>query len=388
MDVFPDNQRALRILIADDDDEIRSILQEFLGRHYACEAVSSAEGVLAALGREKFNLIISDITMEGMSGLNMIPHVLKRAPDTVIILISGVQSIESAIEALRVGAFDYITKPFDLQQVEVAVRRALNHQGLLEAKRHYESYLEEQIKQRTAELDHALDSVAEAYRATLRALIAALEMRDTDTHGHSERVVSFSLRLGREMGLDEERMRSLEFGALLHDIGKIGVPDMILRKPARLTEEEWIRMREHPMLGAQILRGIEFLKGAARVVAEHHERWDGTGYPLALCGAEIDLNARIFAVADAFDAITSDRVYRRGKPCAEALAELRKCAGRQFDPQVVAAAERVPCAEWEELRTRSQAATVERPQPRATQALFSQAFEGLRVRLALETERV
>src|SRR5918997_2125398 len=165
---------------------------------------------------------------------------------------------------------------------------------------------------------------------TLKALTAALETRDAETRGHSERVVSFTLRLGREMGLDAEETRSLEFGSLLHDIGKIGVPDAILRKPSRLTEEEWARMREHPLHGQRILRGIEFLEGAARVVAEHHERWDGSGYPLGLRGEEIDLGARIFAVADAFDAMTSDRFYRAGKPYEAAGEELELFAGRQF----------------------------------------------------------
>ncbi|PYS77252.1 MAG: hypothetical protein DMF66_10490, partial [Acidobacteria bacterium] len=179
------------------------------------------------------------------------------------------------------------------------------------------------------------------------------EARDSETHGHSERVVSFSLRLGRELRLDSEQLRALEFGSLLHDIGKIGVPDAILRKPSALTEEEWVRMREHPRHGQKILRGIGFLEGAARVVAQHHERWDGTGYPLGLRGEGIDLNARIFAVADAFDAMTSDRVYRKGRPYEAAAAELDGWAGRQFDPRVVAAFGRVPREEWEELRCES-----------------------------------
>ncbi|MFL6334167.1 MAG: HD-GYP domain-containing protein, partial [Pyrinomonadaceae bacterium] len=191
---------------------------------------------------------------------------------------------------------------------------------------------------------------------TLKALTAALETRDSETHGHSERVVNFSLRLGQELGLDAEQLRSLEFGSLLHDIGKIGVPDAILRKPAKLTEEEWVRMREHPLHGQKILCGIEFLEGAARVVAQHHEKWDGTGYPLGLRSTQIDLNARIFAVADAFDAITSDRVYRAGRSYAEALAELDAYAGRQFDPHVVEAFRRVPVEEWDAIRRRSLAA--------------------------------
>jgi HD-GYP domain-containing protein (c-di-GMP phosphodiesterase class II) len=157
------------------------------------------------------------------------------------------------------------------------------------------------------------------------------------------------LRLGREYGLDESQLKSLEFGSLLHDIGKIGVPDSILRKPAKLTEDEWVRMREHPLHGQQILRGIEFLEGAARVVAQHHEKWDGSGYPLGLKDNDIDLCARIFAVADAYDAMTSDRVYRRGKSYEMAAKELDDWAGRQFDPKVVEAFHRVPKSDWEEL---------------------------------------
>jgi HD-GYP domain-containing protein (c-di-GMP phosphodiesterase class II) len=148
-------------------------------------------------------------------------------------------------------------------------------------------------------------------------------------------------------------MKALEFGSLLHDIGKIGVPDSILRKPAKLTEEEWVCMREHPMHGQQILRGIEFLKGAARVVAQHHEQWDGSGYPLGLRDEEIDVCARIFSVADAFDAITSDRVYRRGKSYEAAAQELDDWAGRQFDPKVVKAFHRVLKKEWSDLRDES-----------------------------------
>jgi putative nucleotidyltransferase with HDIG domain len=342
-----------RLLIADDEPEIRSILQEFLCEDYDCHAVGSAEEALALLSATRFDLLITDINMEGMSGLELIPHVRRVAPETVIIMISGAQTIEYAIEALRAGAFDYVTKPFDLRHVEVAVERARQHQELLRNKRRYEIFLEESIKLRTKELAQALASLEDAYRTTLKALAAALETRDTDTHGHSERVVSFSLRLGRELKLDEEQLRSLEFGALLHDIGKIGIPDMILRKPAALTEDEWQTMRRHPVLGQQILRGIEFLEGASRVVGQHHEKWDGTGYPLGLRETEIDLNARIFAVADAFDAMVSTRVYRAGKPYEAAAAELERHAGRQFDPAVVAAFMRVPQADWEELRSRS-----------------------------------
>jgi response regulator RpfG family c-di-GMP phosphodiesterase len=345
--------RGVRILIADDEKEIRDVLSELLGAKYECAVAGSAEDALEALRRREFDLVVSDIMMGGMSGIEMIPHVGPLAPDALVIMISGVQTIESAIEALRAGAFDYIMKPFDIQHVEAVVRRAVEHHSLRVSKRRYENYLQQMVTRRTAELDNALSSLEDAYRTTLKALTAALETRDLETHGHSERVVNFSLRLGCEMGLDQEQLRSLEFGSLLHDIGKIGVPDAILRKPARLTPDEWKKMREHPMHGQRILHGIFFLEGAARVVAQHHEKWDGSGYPHGLRGEEIDQNARIFAVADAFDAITSDRVYRRGRSYEEASAELDACAGTQFDPQVVAAFHRVPRREWEEIRRRS-----------------------------------
>jgi len=342
-----------RILIVDDEQEITEILADLLSEEYDCHRAASAEQALVQLQEMEFQLVISDITMPGMSGLDMIPHVKNYSPNTVVVMISGMQTVESAIGALRLGAFDYLMKPFDLRQVEAVVKRALEHHELIFAKQRYENHLEELVEQRTSELDRALNSLEEAYRSTLKALTTALETRDQETHGHSERVVSYSLRLGREYGLSREQMKALEFGSLLHDIGKIGVPDSILRKPAKLTEEEWVLMREHPLHGQQILRGIDFLQGAARVVAQHHEKWDGTGYPLGLQQEEIDVNARIFAVADAFDAITSDRVYRKAKSYEAAAKELDDWAGRQFDPKVVEAFHRVPKEDWEELHRQS-----------------------------------
>src|SRR5437660_6503073 len=286
-----------RLLIVDDEPEVRGVLCDLLSGAYECGEAASAEEALAQLRETTYELVISDITMSGMTGLEMIPHVKVASPDTVIVMISGMQTIESAINALRLGAFDYLMKPFDLRQAEAAVARALEYHELIVAKRRYENHLEELVEQRTAELDQALDSLEDAYRTTLQALTAALETRDAETHGHSERVVTFSLRLGREYGLTGLQMKALEFGSLLHDIGKIGVPDAILRKPAKLTDEEWIRMREHPVHGQQVRAGLKFLEGAARVVAQHHEKWDGSGYPLGLKGEEIDICARIFSVA-------------------------------------------------------------------------------------------
>lgn len=201
-------------------------------------------------------------------------------------------------------------------------------------------------------------------RQVLHALLSSLKERDMETFDHSERVVGFSLRLGRELSLDRLQLDALGLGALLHDIGKIRVPDAILNKPGKLTADEWARMRNHPLYGQQILSGIGFLAGATRVVAQHHEKWDGTGYPWGLAGEEIDLNSRIFAVADAFDAMTSDRVYRPGSSYETAAAELTNGAGKQFDPAVVAAFHRVPRHEFEELCKRHRRRGLEGGLPR------------------------
>jgi putative nucleotidyltransferase with HDIG domain len=350
MKTFPMQTQKAQILLVDDEPKVRDILSSVFELNFDCTTASSAEEALGILRQKSFQIIVSDITMGGMSGLEMIPRARALCPHAVVVMISGIQTVESAIEAVRVGAFDYIMKPFDLRQAEAVINRAWEHYTLLEEKRRYESYLEELVRERTRALDLTMTALDEAYRSTLKALAAALETRDTETHGHSERVVSFSLRLGREVGLDAETMRSLEFGALLHDIGKIGVPDSILLKPGKLTDAEWVKMREHPNYGKQILRGIPFLEGAARVVAQHHEKWDGTGYPVGLKGEEIDINARIFSVADSFDAMISDRVYRPGRPYVAAAQELDDWSGRQFDPKVIAAFHKVPSSDWEELK--------------------------------------
>ncbi len=198
-----------RLLIVDDEAEVRGVLHDLLCGTYECGEAASAEEALAELRQNDYQLVISDITMSGMTGLEMIPHVKVISPDTVIVMISGMQTIESAINALRLGAFDYLMKPFDLRQAEAAVSRALNHHELIVAKRRYENHLEELVTQRTAELDEALGSLENAYRSTLQALTAALETRDAETHGHSERVVTFSLRLGREYGLSVAEMKAL-----------------------------------------------------------------------------------------------------------------------------------------------------------------------------------
>jgi response regulator RpfG family c-di-GMP phosphodiesterase len=349
--------KQVNILIIDDEEPIRRLLAMYLSEEYTCVTAASADEGTALLAGGAFNLVITDITMPGTSGIELSQLIHQAYPDTVVIMVSGMTDIAYAIEAMRHGAFDYVTKPFDLSQVLMAVDRALRYQALVEAKRNYEQSLEETVRLRTTELrslneslNQMLEALYQNYRATLRALAGALEARDVETAGHSDRVVAYSLRLGRELGLSHKDLISLEQGALLHDIGKIGVRDSILLKCGPLTEPERGEMREHITHGLRIIDGIDFLKGAGPIVGEHHEKYDGGGYPLGLRGEMIHIHARIFSVADAFDAITSDRPYRRSASYADARAEIVVNSGKHFDPAVVNAFLNVPESEWGSIR--------------------------------------
>jgi response regulator RpfG family c-di-GMP phosphodiesterase len=341
------------LLIIDDNPEVRKIFSNFFCSRYNCTEAESAETALGIVRAKKYSVILSNFNLPKLSGMEGISCIQSQSPSSVVVVIGGRISADDIIRVFRAGVFDYIQQPFKLSIIDRAVKRAFEQYELKCLKYNYQIHLEELAAQRAVELDKALEEIESSYRSTLKALVQALETRDFETHGHSERVVTFSLRLGYEIGLEKEALRNLELGALLHDIGKIGVPDAVLRKPAKLTDEEWEKMRLHPQHGQKILRNIAFLDGAARIVAQHHEKWDGSGYPAGLRGEQIDIGARIFSVVDAFDAMISDRVYRRGCSYEVALEELMRFAGTQFDPHVVEAFKRVPKQDWVILRERS-----------------------------------
>jgi putative nucleotidyltransferase with HDIG domain len=266
-----------------------------------------------------------------------------------VIVVTGLSEIESAIKAMRLGAFDYLLKPLDIEQLEVSAKRAYSHHLVAQAARRYELRLAEYadgLERANQGLRSALSDLDDMYHSAVGALASALEVRDVETQGHSDRVVAYSLRLAREMGLDAPEVKALEMGALFHDIGKIGIRDSILLKPAHLTKEEWREMRSHPEKGAKIISRVPQLHDALPVVLQHHERWNGGGYPAGLAGEQIDLKARIFAVADALDAITSNRPYDKARSFEAARQELLRCSGKQFDPQVVETFCRVPLEAW------------------------------------------
>jgi response regulator RpfG family c-di-GMP phosphodiesterase len=339
-----------RILIVDDEDQVRSILFRHLeAEGSVCVACSTALEALSQMRSQPFSLVISDFMMPGMSGMELLRMVKQEDPETAFIMITGLMDIHTAVDSLRIGACDFITKPFELPDIKRAVSRALERRRLLIENRRYRAELEQKVYSRTHELNEALRDVEESYKITLEALVAALDAREHETNAHSQRVREYTLALAAHIGLRHHDLIQTGRGALLHDVGKIGVRDSILLKPGKLSEKEWVEMRKHPLIGYNILQSIEFLAPAAEIVLCHQERWDGKGYPHGLAGLDIPLGARIFAIVDAMDAMTSDRPYRHALSFEAALEEIQACSGTQFDPCIAEVFLRMPIESWRSL---------------------------------------
>jgi cyclic di-GMP phosphodiesterase len=342
---------AGRMLVVDDEEAICSVLcQKFSQEGFECKYCLNGEATLALLQIEKFDVIISDLRMPGISGLELVGRAREIDPQAALLVVTGDSDIKTGIEAMKQGAADYIVKPFQLQAVSLRVRRALEKRQVELELENYRKRLEEMVDDRTQQLAQALRRIEVTYDETLAALGAALDLRDSGTAGHSSRVTSYCLRLAREMGCSQEQLQELARGAYLHDIGKIGIPDGILLKHDRLTAEERVVMQAHVRIGHRLVNRIAFLTPAADIVLCHQERFDGSGYPRGLAGEEIPMAARIFSVADALDAMTSDRPYRRALVLDEARKEIESQSGKQFDPEVVRAFLRIPDSVWESLR--------------------------------------
>lgn len=344
-----------KILIADDEADIRELLGDFLeAEGYDCMLASDAYEALDLFkSNPDIDLVMSDIRMPGKTGLDLLGEIKDLDSDVMVVMISAVKDIESAISAMSKGAYDYVAKPFKLTEVGLIAKKALEKRELILEKKEYQKSLENKVAERTKELNDAYQKLDKTYIFTLRALVTALDTRDEETQGHSLRVVRYALRLAELMGItDKQRLKVLEYGSLLHDIGKIGIPDAILRKPGKLTDEEWAVMKTHPSVGYKILHRIEFLEEASQIVLHHHEKWDGTGYPEGLKGEDIPLGSRIFAVVDTVDAMTSERPYRDALTFEAASSELTKWTGKQFDSRVVDAFLSVPLDDWKEERQR------------------------------------
>jgi putative two-component system response regulator len=342
--------RPARILIAEDEAILRDLLvRKLTALGYSCESCENGESALEFLSRKSFDLMLADIFMPESGGISLLKEVISIRPDIAVVLVTSVVEIEIAVDALKHGAYDYITKPFSLEEMSISVSRALEKRRLVLENKSYQRTLEEQVASRTYELKKALATLEQTYRSTLVALSKALDSREADPDGHSLRVTAYATRLAWQSGMNESEIRVVEQGVLLHDIGKIGLPDKLLLKKGRLNEGELALMQKHPEIGHHILNKIEFLKGAAQLVLHHHERYDGSGYPLGLKGTEINFGARIFAVAESLEDFTSAQESDMDKDFEAAIAKIKKMSGVELDPKVVEQFLAIPVAEWQSI---------------------------------------
>jgi putative nucleotidyltransferase with HDIG domain len=341
-----------RILVVDDEEPIREIVASMLGTAgYACKQAGSGMEALAVLtSGEDFELMLSDLMMADLDGIGLLERTKEKYPDMPVVMVTAVHDISVALAAIRNGAYDYLLKPFEREQLLNTVSRALENRRLKVENRNYQTNLESLVKARTEQLQTAIANLERSYDITLEALGDALDLKDRETEGHSRRVTLFTIAIAQALGLPREQITVIARGAFLHDIGKMAIPDKILNKPGKLEPEEMLIMKEHAYHGYQIVKKIPFLAEVAEIVYSHQEWFNGEGYPRQLKGEEIPLGARIFSVADTFDAITSTRPYRPAQSSQAARAEIDKFSGRQFDPEIVRVFLEMPDKVWDDLR--------------------------------------
>jgi len=345
-------RHAARILVVDDEAHVRSMIAATLERQgHEITLASGGREALDALEQNSFELILTDIVMQDGNGLALLEHIHAENPNLPIIMVTAIHDISVAIDSMRRGAYDYVLKPFEREHLVATVQRAIEHRKALQESRTYQQNLEQVVRARTEMLRQAMEDLEHSYDVTLEALGDALDLKDSETEGHSKRVTAYTIALARAMGISPAEIKVIARGAFLHDIGKMAIPDEILRKPGKLTAEEQELMREHCARGYQMLRKIPFLAEAAEIVYTHQEHYDGSGYPSRLRNSAIPIGARIFAVADTLDAITSDRPYRVARTFDAAREEIIRCSGTQFDPAVVEVYLKIPNELWLELRS-------------------------------------
>lgn len=332
------------ILIVDDEEVLRDLLSQILeGMGHTCDQAANGDEGVEQVTETEYDLIITDIRMPGMNGIDFLrkiqPEVDSRTPCMIITALADEPSV--AVKAVRL-ACDFLSKPFELRVVQEAVERALRQREGWVLRQEYERALERELRATQDELNETYEGVLVGFAEMLEGKDGSQEEDDDvkkveqGTGGHCLRVREYSTRLAHAMGItDPDEIHNIRLGATLHDVGKYRIPDAILWKKGKLTTEEWAVIRKHPEHGVNFVRDIPFLSGAVEIIQNHHERWDGKGYPRGIKGEEIPLAARIFSVVDAYDAITSNRCYRKSRESEVALDELRKYSGTQFDPAVV-----------------------------------------------------
>ena len=337
--------------MVDEQTNFRAAIDRMLEEaDYSTVLSSSGQEAIAHIEQDApYDLVLSDLTT-AVDGMGLLQRLRRRQPETPVVLVTLGCDEEAAVAAVGQGAYDYLLKPFGKDQLLATVKRAVEYRRLVQQNAMYRQDLEQLVAARTGMLHQAIADLERSYDITLEALGDALDLKDAETEGHSKRVTAYSIALARGAGIAAQQIPVIARGAFLHDIGKMAIPDAILLKPSRLQADEQKVMREHCARGYHMLRKIPFLHEAAEIVYSHQEHYDGSGYPRKLRGEQIPLGARIFAVADTLDAITSDRPYRKAKSFSAARQEIKRCGGTQFDPHVVEVYLGLPDQLWEDLR--------------------------------------
>ena len=337
------------ILIVDDEEMIRELLSSaLLQEGYICHQASNVDDAFLVLDEQKVDLVISDIMMPGRSGVELLRDLKKIDPDITVLMITGLSDMNTAMECIHLGADDYITKPFGINRVILTVKNLIEKRNLAIEKKNYQVSLEFKVLKQTEQIRNTMHELHTAYENTLTALVKALDAREKEVGSHSERVMNFSIFMAGKLGIVGKELEKLAKGALLHDIGKIGIPDNILLKSGKLGVDEWGEMRRHPQIGYDILSEISFLKGPAEIILTHHERFDGNGYPQRLQGQQIPIGSRIFGLVDTLDAMTSDRPYRKALPFEAVISEVKMFRGTQFDPEIADIFLSINRVQWED----------------------------------------
>lgn len=323
------------ILVIDDELAPRESIRMVLKDKYAVSTATGAHEGLDMMSRNPVDLVVMDIKMPKMDGITALQQIKTKHPDTEVVLLTAYASLETARDAIRFGAFDYLIKPFDKDNVLLVVEKGLKKRRAnkgLQLERDIlldrATYLEEQV-------ESARNKIMKYYEGTVEALNSTIDAKDHYTFNHSNRVAELSSRLAGAFGMDEKTSKDIKHAASIHDIGKIGIEENILNKNGELTNDEYELIKKHPTIGARIIQSIPFLEEALPVILYHHERYDGKGYPEGIEGEKIPLAARIVGVADAVDAMLSDRPYRAPLSLDDVLKELKDKSGTQFDNQIV-----------------------------------------------------
>jgi putative nucleotidyltransferase with HDIG domain len=325
-----------RVLAVDDNPQIVSLTVRLLnGFGYDARGLEDPREAADLVRSFNPEVCILDVEMPFISGSELLDTIKSIDPQTEIILLTGMNDTVLAVDLMKRGAIDFLLKPIEPKQMDVAVARALEHRRLVMENMAYKLHLEALVEKRSRALSDALRNLRDLHSATLETLATAIDLRDKGTSGHSRRVANMTVGIVKKMGIDDGDLVQIEHGALLHDLGKLRIPDSILWKPSELTPEEWEIMRKHPEYGFEFVQRIGFLKEAADIILSHHEKFDGTGYPRGLKGNEISFGARVFSMVDSIDALLYDRPYHRATAFPVACEEIRKRAGSHFDPSLV-----------------------------------------------------